>query len=35
MGVPVKLLADDVWSAEYYKPGFLTVGLDSYGWLYL
>ena len=35
MGVPVKLLADYAWSAEDDKTGFLNVGVDISGQLYL
>ena len=35
MDVPVKLLADDPWTAEDNKKGFLNVGLDCFGRLYL
>ena len=35
MYVLVELLADDVWAAEYYKTGFLNVGVDIFDWLYL
>ena len=35
MDVPVKLLADDVWAAEYDKTGFLGVGLDIFDQLCL
>ena len=31
----VKLLADDVWAAEYDKTSFLIVGVDVFNWLYL
>ena len=34
MNVPVKLLADDVWSAEDDKTGFLSVEVDSFYQLY-
>ena len=34
MKVCVKLLADDVWAAEEYKIGFLSVGLDIFDRLY-
>ena len=30
MDVPVKLLADDAWSAEDYKTDFFSVGVDSF-----
>ena len=33
--VPVKLLADDAWAAEDDKTGFLNVGVDCFGRLYL
>ena len=35
MDVCVELLTDDVWAAEYYKTGFLSVGVDIFDWLYL
>ena len=35
MDVCVKLLADDVWEAEDYITGFLSVGVDSFDRLYL
>ena len=35
MDVPFKLIADDVWAAEYYKTGFLSVGVDSFDRLFL
>ena len=35
MDVPVKLLADDAWAAEDDKTGFLNVGVDCFGRLYL
>ena len=35
MDVGVELLADDVWSAEDDKTGFLSVGVDIFDWLYL
>ena len=35
MDVPVKLLADDAWSAEDDKTGFLNVGVYFFGGLYL
>ena len=35
MVVGIKLIADDVWSAEDYKTGFLSVGVDIFDWLYL
>ena len=35
MKVCVKLLADDVWSAEEYKTGFLSIGVDIFDQLYL
>ena len=35
MDVPVELLADDAWSAEDDKTGFLNVGVDYFGRLYL
>ena len=35
MDVCVKLLADDLWAAEDDKPGFLSVGVDSFDWLFL
>ena len=35
MDVPVKLLADDAWADEDDKTGFLNVGVDYFGWLYL
>ena len=31
MDVPVELLADDAWVAEYDKTGFLNVGVDCFG----
>ena len=34
MDVCVKLLADDLWAAEYDKAGFLSVGVDIFGRLY-
>ena len=33
--VRVKLLADDVWEAEDYKTGFISVGLDNFELLFL
>ena len=30
----IKLLADDVWAAEDYKTGFLSVGVDISDQLY-
>ena len=33
--VRVKLNADDVWEAEYYKTGFLSVGVASFDQLFL
>ena len=35
MDVRVELLADDLWAAEDYKTGFLSVGVDSSDQLYL
>ena len=35
MDVCVVLLADDVWSAEDDKTGFLSVGVDIFDQLYL
>ena len=35
MDVCVELLADDVWSAEDDKTGFLNVEVDSFDQLYL
>ena len=35
MDVHVVLLADDVWAAEDKKTGFLSVGVDCFGRLYL
>ena len=35
MDVPVELIEDDVWAAEYDKTGFLSVELDSFDLLYL
>ena len=35
MNVCVKLLADDEWAAESDKTGFLNVGMDCFGRLYL
>ena len=35
MGVCVESLADDVWSAEDYKTGFLSVEVDSSDQLFL
>ena len=35
MDACVELLADDVWSAEDYKTGFLSVGVDISDRLYL
>ena len=35
MDVPFELLADDVWSAEYDKTGFLSVGVDIFDQLFL
>ena len=35
MKVCVKLIADDVWAAEEYKTGFLSVGADLFDQLYL
>ena len=29
MDVPVELLTDNVWAAEYYKTGFLSVEVRS------
>ena len=34
MDVCVELLADDVWTAEYDKTGFLSVVVDSFDQLY-
>ena len=34
MDVPVELLADDAWAAEYDKTGFFNVGVDCFGRLY-
>ena len=33
--VCVELLADDVWEAEDYRTGFLSVGVGSFDWLFL
>ena len=35
MDVPVELLADDVWEAEYDKTNFLSVGVDIFDQLFL
>ena len=35
MDVPVELLTDDALSAEDDKTGFLNVGVDCFGKLYL
>ena len=35
MDVPVKLLSDDLLSAEDDKTGFLSVGVDIFDQLYL
>ena len=35
MDAHVKLLADDEWAAEYDKPYFLSVGVDSFDLLFL
>ena len=35
MDVRVELLTDDVWSADDDKTGFLNVGEDCFGQLYL
>ena len=35
MDVRVKLLADDVWSSEDDKTGFLSVEVDSFDQLFL
>ena len=35
MDVRVELLADDVWSSENDKIGFLSVEIDSFDQLYL
>ena len=35
MDVRVKLLADDVWAAEYDTKYLLSVGVDIFDWLYL
>ena len=35
MDVPVELLADGAWGAEDNKTGFLNVGVDCFGQLYL
>ena len=35
MDVPVELLAYNAWSAEDYKTGFLSVGVDIFDRLYL
>ena len=35
MDVCVELLAEGIWAAEYDKTGFLSVGVDSFDWLYL
>ena len=32
--VRVKLLADDVWEADNDRPGFLSVGVDSFDQLF-
>ena len=34
MDVPVELLSDDSWAAEYDKTGLLNVGVDCFGRLY-
>ena len=31
MDVPVELLADDGWAAQYDKKGFLNFGVDCFG----
>ena len=33
--VRVELLVDDVWEADDDKPGFLSVGVDNFDWLFL
>ena len=35
MDVCVKLLADDAWSAEDDKTGFLSVEVDTFDWIFL
>ena len=35
MDVPIELLADDAWTDEDDKTGFLSVGVDSFDWLFL
>ena len=35
MDVPVELLAYDAWADEDDKTGFLNVGVDFFGLLYL
>ena len=35
INVIVKLPENDVWAAEYYKTGFLSVGVDIFDLLYL
>ena len=32
--VRVELLADDIWGADGDKPGFLSVGVDIFDWLF-
>ena len=35
MDVPVELLVDYAWASEDDKTGFLNVGVNCFGWLYL
>ena len=35
MDISVKLLLYNVWAAEDYKTGSLSVGVDIFDWLYL
>ena len=34
MDVCVELIADNLWAAEDDKTGFLSVGVDSFDWLF-
>ena len=31
----MELIAYDVWEADDDKPGFLSVGVDSFDWLFM
>ena len=35
MDIPVELISDDAWAAEDDRTGFLNVGVDYFGRLYL